>query len=110
MDKYRGCSGRPVQGRSVMFEKKQVIYSESLGVCRVDNIVSLSAARGEGVLYYVLKSVVDASKVSYIPVDNHQVKLRELFSVQEARELAMNEESRGNERLMQALEYVLNQQ
>lgn len=29
-----------------MFEKKQIIYSEALGVCRVDNIVSLSAARG----------------------------------------------------------------
>lgn len=110
MDKYSGCGRRPVQGRSVMFEKKQVIYSESLGVCRVDNIVNLSAARGEGVPYYVLKSVFDASKVSYIPVDNHQVKLRELFSVQEARELVMDEESRRNERLMQALEYVLNQQ
>ena len=45
-----------------MFEKKQIIYSETQGVCRVDNIVSLSAARGEvGVPYYVLKSVFDDS-------------------------------------------------
>lgn len=91
-----------------MFEKKQVIYSESLGVCRVDNIVSLSAARGEpGVPYYVLKSVFDSSKVSYIPVDNHQVKLRELFSVEEAQALAGSRELEQDERLKQAIEYVL---
>ena len=63
-----------------MFEKKQIIYSETMGVCQVDNIVSLSATRGEaGVPYYVLRSVADKAKVSYIPVDHHQVVLRELL-------------------------------
>lgn len=91
-----------------MFEKKQVIYSESLGVCRVDNIVSLSASRGEpGVPYYLLKSVFDSSKVSYIPVDNHQVKLRELFTVQEAQALVGSKELEKDERLKQAVAYVL---
>ena len=51
-----------------MFEKKQIIYSETQGVCRVDNIVSLSATKGvPGVPYYVLRSVFDADKVSYRP-------------------------------------------
>lgn len=91
-----------------MFEKKQVIYSESLGVCRVDNIVSLSAARGEaGVPYYVLKSVFDSSKVAYIPVDNHKVVLRELFTVEEAQALAGTEALEENGQLKQAVEYVL---
>ena len=45
-----------------MFEKKQIIYSETQGVCRVDNIVSLSATKGvPGVPYYVLRSVFDAN-------------------------------------------------
>lgn len=91
-----------------MFEKKQIIYSETLGVCKVDNIVSLSANRSEpGVPYYVLKSIFDASKVSYIPVDNHQVALRELFTEEEARALQGTEAFEKDERLRQAVEYVL---
>ena len=91
-----------------MFEKKQIIYSESQGVCRVDNIVSLSATRGEpGVPYYVLRSVFDTTKVPYIPVDNHQVVLRELFTEEEARALECSEELAKNERLKEAVDYVL---
>lgn len=90
-----------------MFEKKQIIYSETLGVCKVDNIVSLSATRSEpGVPYYVLKSIFDASKVSYIPVDNHQVVLRELFTEEEARAFDQTALEK-DERLRQAVEYVL---
>lgn len=91
-----------------MFEKKQIIYSETQGVCRVDNIVSLSAVKGEkGVPYYVLSSVFDKSKVSYIPVDNHQVKLRELFTREEAQELLGTEELSRDEKLKEAVNYVL---
>jgi hypothetical protein len=91
-----------------MFEKKQIIYSETQGVCQVDNIVSLSAVRGEpGVPYYVLRSVFDSSKVSYIPVDNHQVKLRELFTKEEAEALEGTEAFSKDEKLQQAVKYVL---
>lgn len=91
-----------------MFEKKQIIYSETLGLCRVDNIVSLSATRGEaGVPYYVLRSLADTSKVSYIPVDHHQVKLRELFTKDEAKALLQSEELAQNELLKEAVDYVL---
>ena len=45
-----------------MFEKKQIIYSETQGVCQVENIVSLSASRRERkILYYVLRPVFDKS-------------------------------------------------
>ena len=91
-----------------MFEKKQIIYSETQGVCRVDNIVSLSATKGvPGVPYYVLRSVFDADKVSYIPVENHQVKLRPMFTPEEARELAESEQVKKDEKLQQAVEFVL---
>ena len=54
-----------------MFEKKQIIYSETQGVCQVENIVSLSASRRERKIpYYVLRPVFDKSRVSYIPVEN----------------------------------------
>ena len=91
-----------------MFERKQIIYSETMGVCQVDNIVSLSATRGEaGVPYYVLRSLTDKSKVSYIPVDHHQVALREIFTRQEAQEMLGTEELKKNPLLKEAVEYVL---
>lgn len=90
-----------------MFQKKQKIYSETQGVCIVDNIVQLPAGKGETLPYYVLKSVFDASKVSYIPVNNHQVSLRELFTEEEARELLKSPELEKNELLKAAVNYVL---
>lgn len=69
-----------------MFEKKQYIYSETMGVCKVADIVKLSAKKeaGEGVYYYHLKSVSDKAQDAYIPVEHHEVLLRELISVDEA--------------------------
>lgn len=58
-----------------MFEKKDYIYSETLGVCRVDDVTKLSLNRGLPMTYYVLRSVSDRDKVSYIPVEHHQVQL-----------------------------------
>ena len=92
-----------------MFQKKQIIYSETQGVCIVDNIVQLPATKGETTPYYVLKSVFDATKVSYIPVNNHQVALREIFSDTEAKEIEKNPELMKNENLKAAVEYVLQQ-
>ena len=89
-----------------MFQKKQQIYSETQGVCIVENIVQLPAGKGDTLPYYVLKSVFDG-KVSYIPVNNHQVSLRELFTEEEARELLENPELEKNEQLKAAVNYVL---
>ena len=91
-----------------MFQKKQVIYSESLGACVVENIVPLSASRTEpAVLYYVLKCLFE-DKVSYIPVEHHQVRLREMFTAEEAEKLKESEEAQKDGHLMAAIKYVLN--
>ena len=89
-----------------MFQKKQQIYSETQGVCVVENIVQLPAGKGETLPYYVLKSLMD-EKVSYIPVKNHQVALRELFTEDEARALLESPELEKNEQLKAAVNYVL---
>ena len=89
-----------------MFQKKQQIYSETQGVCIVENIVQLPAGKGVTLPYYVLKSVFDG-KTSYIPVNNHQVNLRELFTEEEARALLQSPELEKNEQLKAAVEYVL---
>lgn len=61
-----------------MFQKKDYIFSESIGVCRVDDVTRIHMRVGESPMYYVLRSYFDKSKVCYIPVENHQVALREL--------------------------------
>ncbi len=60
-----------------MFTKKQMIHSETLGICRVEDIVKLANKVGDVTQYYMLRAV-DGGKVAYIPVENHEVKLREL--------------------------------
>lgn len=91
-----------------MFQKKQIIFSESLGVCQVDNIVQLSASKdAPQVAYYVLRPLVGKEKVSYIPVENHQVTLRELFTKEEALELKASEEYKKNAIIKAAVDYVL---
>ena len=96
-----------VYGGNRMFQKKQIIYSESLGVCVVDNIVALSAhKRGPSVQYYVLKTMFE-DKVSYIPVEHHQVVLREMFTKEEARDLYGSEQYKKDEHLKKAVDYVL---
>lgn len=69
-----------------MFEKKQYIYSETMGVCKVADIVKLSVKKeaSEGVYYYHLKSISGKAQDAYIPVEHHEVLLRELISVEEA--------------------------
>lgn len=94
-----------------MFQKKQIIYSGTQGVCQVDNILHLSASKQDvGILYYVLKSVFDNKKVSYIPVENHQVELRELFTREEALAMKDSKDAQENEQLRRAIAYVLEEE
>lgn len=70
-----------------MFQKKEYIFSEAMGVCRVDDITKLVLKKGEAVLYYVLRSVYQKDKVAYIPVENHSVALRKLITYEQAKEM-----------------------
>ena len=83
-----------------MFQKKQKIYSETQGVCIVENIVQLPTKKNEKVSYYVLKALFQPSNIAYIPVENHKVALRELFSVEEAKELQKDPKLKENEKLL----------
>ena len=67
-----------------MFEKQNVIFSEKTGVCVVHDVTKLTDDHGNAMSYYVLKNVFDKSKVAYIPVEGHQVVLRDLITVEEA--------------------------
>lgn len=92
-----------------MFEKKQLIYSETQGLCRVENIVQLAGRRSKenSIGYYVLKPLFDREQTSYIPVEHHRVELREAFSEEEAREILEDEETEKNDKLRRAARYIL---
>lgn len=90
-----------------MFEKKEIIFSETLGVCRVAELTRLPAKNGEQILYYGLRGIADEKKVSYIPVEHHQVQLRPLISREQARELAEHPPENLTPQQQQEIEYVL---
>lgn len=75
-----------------MFQKKDIIYSETLGVCSVDDIVKLADNKKDTYNYYLLRSVYDKSKKAYIPVENHTVQLRALITKEEALKLRDEED------------------
>ena len=87
------------------FEKNEVIYSESIGVCRVTDIVNLSTKTQSCLKYYILTPVCVRSNPSYIPVYNHQVHLRHLITVEEAKVKKSLDELSELEK--QEIEYVL---
>lgn len=90
-----------------MFEKKEIIFSETLGVCQVAELTKLSPRSGEQVLYYGLRSIANQKKVSYIPVEHHQVQLRPLISYDEAKALEKNPPEHLTEQQRGEIEYVL---
>lgn len=91
-----------------MFQKKEVIYSENIGVCVVDDIVKLSDSRKESYNYYLLRSVYDKSKKAYIPVDNHSVQLRNLITYDEAKALFNEEDFKEQSELIKGeVNYIL---
>lgn len=90
-----------------MFGKNEVIYSDGIGVCRVSDVVNLSVNKKPPVQYYLLSSVFNKSKTSYIPVNGHQVVLRQLITAEEAKNKAKLEKLTELEK--NEIAYVLGQ-
>lgn len=88
-----------------MYQKNEIIFSEGIGVCKVTDIVNLSVNKMLPVQYYLLSSVFDKSRTSYIPVAGHQVVLRQLLTVEEAE--AKSKAAELSELEKKEIEYVL---
>ncbi len=92
-----------------MFQKKDFIYSETLGVCQVENITTLTVSKTEQASYYVLRPVFAKEEVCYIPVKDHQMVLREMFTFEEAEAMEQdpNLDLEKDLKLKDAIEFVL---
>ncbi len=88
-----------------MFQKKDIIFSETIGVCVVDDIVKLADSRKDTYSYYLLRSVFDKAKKAYIPVENHSVKLRALITAEEAQAA---KDAEGFDQISQAIRNEIN--
>ena len=94
--------------REEIFEKKDIIYNDNLGVCRVDEVTKLSAGKSEPILFYVLRSIFNKDKKAYVPVYNHNVVLRKLISLDEAENLSKDENfKKMSENIQGEVKYVL---
>ena len=65
-------------------KKNEIVFSDTLGVCQVAEVSNLTTKKGDSLLYYRLQSVFNKDKFSYIPANGHQMKLRDLISIEEA--------------------------
>lgn len=92
-----------------MFQKKEYIFNENMGVCVVADIVKLSPDKNNPILYYVLRPVKNKEKVSYIPVEHHQTMLRKLIDVDTAKEKLVKNDNLGKLEMEEA-EFVLRTQ
>ena len=94
-----------------ILKKNEIIFSDTLGVCHVAEFSNLTTKKGDSLLYYRLQSVFNKNKFSYIPAHGHQMKLRDIISVNYA------EKTKSSEGLLklsvieqQEIEYVLSNQ
>ncbi len=87
------------------YGKNEILFSEAIGVCRVSEILNLSSNKKDYIRYYLLISVFDRNKSSYIPVSSHHVLLRPLITVEEAHNRENAENLSMQEK--QEIEYVL---
>lgn len=89
-----------------MYTKKDIIYSSTMGLVLVKDVTRLSPDRSAPVLYYVLRSFYDKEKTAYIPVENHEVELRDLISKEDAEKLKTTILERINNKELDVKEYL----
>ena len=93
-----------------ILKKNEIVFSDTLGVCQVTEVSNLTTKKGDNILYYRLQSIYNKDKFSYIPAHGHQMKLRDIISVDDAQEIKAKEDFEKLSLLeKQEIEYVLNE-
>lgn len=94
-----------------ILKKNEIVFSDSLGVCQAAEVSNLTTKKGDSLLYYRLQSIFNKDKFSYIPAHGHQMKLRDIISVDNAVKMKASE---GLLKLsvieQQEIEYILSNQ
>lgn len=95
------------QSVTTEFEKKEYVFVDDIGVCRVDEITKLTQKDGTAILYYGFRSAMIQTKTAYIPVENHEKGIRKLISVEDARAYLELPKEQQNELLSYEARFVI---
>ena len=101
------------ENKSEVFQKKEYVYTDTLGVCRVEEITNLSQKNGNITQYYGLRSMQHESTTAYYPVEGHEVSIRPLITIEEAvaiSELSEDEKKAMDEKLLYEALFVIKYQ
>lgn len=93
-----------------IFRKKEFVFAETLGVCKVEEVTNLTSKDGKATQYYGLRSMEHATTTAYFPVEGHEVKIRPLISKEDAakiNELSEEEQKEMDEKLLFEAKFVL---
>jgi len=91
-----------------ILKKNEIVFSDTLGVCQVTEVSNLTTKKGDSLLYYCLQSVFNKDKFSYIPAHGHQMKLRDIISIDSAKKIKSSEDFLKLSVIeQQEIEYVL---
>lgn len=94
-----------------ILKKNEIVFSDTLGVCQVAEVSNLTTKKGDSLLYYRLQSIFNKDKFSYIPAQGHQMKLRDIISVGDAKKIKAKDVFANLPLLeQQEIEYVLSNQ
>lgn len=94
----------------IIFQKKDYVYADNLGVCRVEEVTNLSEKNGTTTQYYGLRSMQHESTTAYFPVEGHEVNIRVLIAEEEAKsiiELSEEEKKEMDDKLLYEADFVL---
>lgn len=70
-----------------MFQKKDYVVTSAQGVCIVADIPKLCVGKEQQMQYYLLQSIADKKKRSYIPAEKHETAVRAVMTQGEALQL-----------------------
>ncbi|MCI8408944.1 MAG: hypothetical protein HFJ09_06690 [Lachnospiraceae bacterium] len=70
-----------------MFQKKDYVVTSAQGVCIVADTPKLCVGKEQQMQYYLLQSIIDKKKRSYIPAENHETVVRAVMTKGEALQL-----------------------
>lgn len=93
--------------KAEVFQKKDIIFSEAIGVCKIEEVTNLTQQNGQTITYYGLRSVKDKNKTAYVPVENHSVVLRRLIDETKAKEIKNTTYEKESEIVKFEVDYVI---
>lgn len=94
----------------IIYSKKDYVYADTLGVCRVEEVTNLATKDGNVTQYYGLRCMQHETTTAYFPVEGHEVNIRPLITKEEAvkiTEMSDDDKKELDEKLRYEAEFIV---